>query len=559
MIQTTLVSNQPTTIESLCSCGKTFSATIAPVIEENYVNVYGQDITDRKQARDNLQLERDNLTSILDSMKDGVYIVDQDHNIRYINPTLKKTFGSVEDRKCYRYFHERQEPCSWCKNKEVFAGQTVQWEWYSPKMGRTYDLLDSPLTLSDGTIGKLEIFRDITDRKQASEQLKKAKEQAETANIAKSHFLANMSHEIRTPMSVILGFSELLASGNMSKKQSDHLNLIRDAGKGLLQVINDVLDVSKIESGKLDINMTDCSLNKIIEKIGSMMRPMAMEKGLEFKVVKNENLPAMIYTDSNRLDQCLINLIRNAIKFTEKGHVHLKVSLDSKNSSLIRFDIEDTGIGIEPDKLQSVFESFTQIDNTYVRQQTGTGLGLTITKSLTELLGGTISVTSKPGIGSVFSLVIPAGVDLLAQAQIEQEPATQLSPFDANRRQFNGKVLIAEDYEGLREYAKLLLESFGLKTVLVVDGQQAVEKALSDSFDLILMDLRMPNMDGYQAVKELRDKDNTTPIIAVTAHAVRGYKEICLSKGFDDYISKPINNEELTEILAKYLPLEEKA
>ena len=343
----------------------------------------------------------------------------------------------------------------------------------------------------------------------------------------------------------------------IQNQQSDYVKLIQDAGKGLLQVVNDVLDVSKVEAGKLEINIADCSLNKLLDDIESMMGPAAIERGLRLEVFKSANLPARIKTDSDRLFQCLLNLVSNAIKFTESGHVYIKVSTDTGNDSMIRFDVEDTGIGIESGKLENVFESFTQIDNSNTRQQTGTGLGLTITKHLVELLGGTISVSSEHGKGSIFSLIIPAGVDLKRQPNAELHLTAEEMSIDSNPRQFTGKVLIAEDYEGLRIHAKLLLESFGLETAIASDGKQAVEMSLADKFDLILMDLRMPILDGYQAVKELRDKKVAIPIIAVTAHATRGYKDICLSKGFDGYISKPIDNDQLTDILDKYLPIGE--
>ena len=293
------------------------------------------------------------------------------------------------------------------------------------------------------------------------------------------------------------------------------------------------------------------------------MRPAAMDKGLEFEVVESEGLPAQIRTDPVRLRQCLINLINNAIKFTDEGHVYLNVSLEELDGkAFIRFDVEDTGIGVAADKQEAIFESFEQVDGGSTRKYSGTGLGLAITKQLANLLGGELTLTSEAGKGSVFSLVIPAGLDVKSQPFLDRhslvdEPDKKQEQPDESR--FSGRVLVAEDSLTNQMLIKLLLEKMGFEVTIVVDGNQVVQKALSQAFDLILMDIQMPNMNGYEATKTLRRKEITTPIVALTAHAMKGDKEKCISAGCDDYLSKPIDRRELLKLIYRYLPCESEA
>jgi CheY-like chemotaxis protein/HPt (histidine-containing phosphotransfer) domain-containing protein/anti-sigma regulatory factor (Ser/Thr protein kinase) len=288
------------------------------------------------------------------------------------------------------------------------------------------------------------------------------------------------------------------------------------------------------------------------------MLPKAKIEGLNLKIIVEAGLPAKINTDVTRLRQCLINLVGNAIKFTHQGHIYLRVSLQEiDNAPFIRFDVEDTGIGIPKDKQEEIFDTFVQADNGTSREFGGTGLGLAISKRLAELLGGQLTLTSEVEKGSVFSITIPAGVDVTKQPFLDGQNITSHIEVgnndEAKQVEFTGNTLVAEDARTNQVLIKSLLKRLGLKVTIVEDGIQAEQKALSNQFDLIFMDIEMPNMNGYEATKAIRKKGLKTPIIALTAYAMKGDDEKCFAAGCDDYISKPIENWKLLQILNKYL------
>jgi CheY-like chemotaxis protein len=297
-------------------------------------------------------------------------------------------------------------------------------------------------------------------------------------------------------------------------------------------------------------------LGELVNSVEAMMSTMATEKGLKFKVIRTGTSPQQIQTDSTRLRQCLINLINNAIKFTEDGHVYLNVSQleEDDGKMLIRFDIEDTGIGIPSDKQETIFDSFSQADSSTNRKFGGTGLGLTITKQLAGLLGGELSVSSEVGKGSVFTLTIPTGINAKQQLPDRCGDA-DLQGIEANIEEvrFSGHVLVAEDSPTNQILIRLLLEKLGFDVTIVENGKIAVGKALAQQYDLILMDMQMPSMNGYEATGMLKEKGITTPIIALTANAMKGDEKKCIEAGCDDYLSKPLDRNKLTTKIHKLL------
>ncbi|MBL8745219.1 MAG: PAS domain S-box protein [Phycisphaerae bacterium] len=541
----------------------------------------------RLAAQERLAASESRIRAIIDTALDGVIAMDEWWRITDWNSQAETIFGWSKDEAIGL-------PISALigSAESADAGVTLVEHWPTgQELGTVGRRVELPARRRDGSTFTVEMaltpihledkvhysafFRDITAKKQVEADLLQAKTDAENANRSKSEFLANMSHEIRTPMTAILGFADLLeadsAFTNSPEKRKEAVSTIKKHGEGLLTIINDILDLSKIEADKMTVERIDFSPVSALEEVRSLMSVRASDKNVFLKVVHQTPIPERITSDPTRLKQILINLVGNAIKFTDSGGVTISMSCEPNAPSgpAVRFEVTDTGIGMTPEQCSRVFRAFEQADSSTTRKFGGTGLGLRICERLAALLGGAIDVRSDPGRGSTFGVTIAvgslAGVAMLPPDEITARLRTDSSSnkeADASRRQrrllAGSRILLVEDGVDNQRLIAHHLEKAGAEVTLASNGRLAVETLTRPgsgmkepvqpaAFDLILMDMQMPEMDGYSAARWLRRIGSVTPIIALTAHAMSGDREKCLAAGCDDYVSKPIDKHKLLD------------
>ncbi|WP_316896324.1 response regulator [Pseudodesulfovibrio indicus] len=576
--------------------GRSLVHSIVPVAnpwgEVARLAVHTLDLTKLRRTDEDLRREQQRQIFFMESLPGIVYHLYPDQTIRYANRYFRRYFGSPRNRKCREALNCSGTTCSLCPPMEAMnTDRAVEWDW-TDGQGRTFHLQCSPMTDSNGERMIMVLGIDITARQRAEDALKKARdkledrvrqrtkelekanialtsksqrlvtamERADAATRAKSSFLANMSHEIRTPLNAILGMSELAMASGEENRKDRYLMRVMEAGNSLLSIINDILDFSKIEAHKLTLEEIDFDVRRALDAALDLHLVSAEDKGLSLKATVDDDVPPALLGDPSRLRQIIINLVGNAIKFTETGGVTVAVSMTEQPESTkpgtpltLRFAVSDTGVGIPANKQKDIFQSFLQADDSITRKYGGTGLGLAICKLLVELMGGELGLDSAEGKGSTFFFTTRLRVGDVRAVEAEQRAAEAVFP---EMEPIN--VLLADDNPLNRELASTLLTEQGHSVLAVNNGIEALNALKETDYDLVLMDVQMPIMDGVSATRAIRNPNSGAlnpgvPIVALTAHALKGDRERFLQAGMNDYISKPIKMRDFYNTLARVM------
>ena len=558
------------------------SHTVVNTLEHGLV-MFCLDVTLAEQLRAEAALQESELRQrlILESLGEGVFGTDTDGNCTFINPAGLSILGFSEaeviGQNQHLLFHHHhaggqqypREDCPVYLTARDGKTRRVD-EWFWRKSGEGFPVrLTVTAVWRDGRLdGTVSAFSDISEAVRITRELENYRDQleakvrlrtaeledarnaAEAASRSKSTFLANMSHEIRTPMSAVLGMTHLLRRDNPTPRQQERLEKIDSSAQHLLSVINDILDISKIEAGKLTLELAPVSVEALLAHLDAVLGDRIREKGLAFNI-EAAHFPTELLGDPTRISQCLINYVGNALKFTEHGHITVRARIVGHQADQVvaRFEIEDSGIGIAPEAIGGLFNLFQQADNSTTRKYGGTGLGLAITRRLVEMMGGKTGVESEPGRGSRFWFTDRLGKMSTISASTVAPPET------GNDMLSNRTVLVVEDEPINREIAIELLQDLGLITDIAVTGREALERVSRQHFDLILMDMQMPEMDGIEATQAIRrlPGGHRIPIIAMTANAFKEDRERCLAAGMNDFIAKPFEPGTLIAKLRQYL------
>lgn len=521
-----------------------------------------QRVRERTQA---LQDSESQLRTITNAIPVLVAQVDKNEKFLFANSAFCDWFNQSHDeirkRTLKAVLGEDRYPETKTYIDKVLAGESVSYERLSKSGERQaiYNVTFVPEFDSQGGVkGFIIVAADVAHYKEIEEELKSAKAAAEVANATKSAFLANMSHEIRTPLGAVIGFSELLASGEMNpSERTNTAEIIKRNGHLLSTIINDILDLSKVEAGKLSIERVNVPLLDLINEVAALLNLEASAKGVKLTVTSSGVIPTSIKTDPTRLKQILLNIVGNAIKFTQKGSVDLKVQIMSTDPSKLAFTVQDTGTGIAPEQAARLFSPFTQADVTTTRRFGGTGLGLVLSKKLANALGGDVVLESSTlGQGSTFIVCIEHGQsqEVLFEGVENTSMPASVTNISSRKKTLlpHLKVLVVDDSPENLTLIETILRLAGAQVETASTGREGIEKAKKGNFNLILMDLQMPEMDGNEATKELRRQGFVTPIIALTAHAMKEERQRCLENGFNDHLTKPIDRESLIQSLARY-------
>ncbi len=523
-----------------------------------------QNITELVDARDQAAIMHDRLEIAMSAASAGVYEIDLRSSERWTSPQYQALAGQEALARHaimpFGMYHDDDIPAvreSWERCLRSRGVESSAARLYRPNGGEQWVRLFMRVQRNEHgvPVRAVGLMLDIQQQKAQELALIEAKKQAEAATIAKSNFLASMSHEIRTPLNGVLGMAQSLVNDGLLADQREKVDIILESGRTLTALLNDVLDLSKIEAGKIEIACTDGELAVTLDRLRQLFLSKAVERGLNIDLDIAPGMPRLLHYDPVRVRQCVGNLLSNAIKFTERGKVSVKAGSEEVEPGRWRITIavSDTGIGMTPDVMQRLFSTFTQADATITRRFGGSGLGLAITRQLARLMGGDVTVQSTPGEGSTFTLTFMADAVSQDATPRPAEPATPAASEEQLRRLRGIRILLVDDNAVNRQVVKLFTAQLNPHFVEAVNGQEALDRLQESRFDLVLLDVHMPVMDGKETIKRMRASQSEwrdLPVIALTADAMSGDRERYLALGMTDYVSKPLDQRELTYKIA---------